>query len=364
MFIIAFIKFFMTTICSKKNVGLKFTLCLLILLGALPNLGCKPQLHTYNDTRFLMDTTIYIDAAGDDTPLVKSSVDQAFSIFQAIADETNKYEDQSNLGLFNLNHRASLESGKTLDFSPAIPVGEHLFKLVEFAQKHPNPAFDITLGPVIELWREHTPAKTLPTKEELAAALARTGRDRILLNSNAQTISLQYGTILDLGGIAKGYAVDQAADHLAKDANVTTALVNAGGNIKVVGTKANGNPWRIAIQNPRKTDEYMGVIKLHAGEAVATSGDYQRYYEVDGIRYHHLLEPSTGMPARNAASVSVVAKSAMLADYYSTLLFVLPTAATKKIIDATPDIGVIIVDTQGQLYISSNMENRFEKMEK
>ncbi|MGL5205924.1 MAG: FAD:protein FMN transferase [Acidaminococcaceae bacterium] len=323
----------------------------LLILSSLLNAGCFSQPKPYKDTRFIMDTTISIEATGKNTEQVKIAVTNAFQAFQEIADETDRYKDNSSKGLYQLNAHAGLGP---------FPVGPHLLRLVDMAHQQTFREFDITLGPLIDVWRKHSSDKTVPGKQEIDAALSLTGQDKFSVASDKQSITLQAGAALDLGAIAKGYAVDVAAEILAKDENVSFALVNAGGNIKTVGTKADGKPWRIALQDPRRSDAYLGVINLKAGEAVATSGDYQRYYEIDGIRYHHILDPHTGMPSRNAISVTIVAASAFMTDYYSTLLFVLPHEKVLEVLAVHPEIAAIVVKSDGETYVSPSLQSRLE----
>ena len=330
---------------------MKTLMLTLLLLSSLLNAGCFSQPKPYNDTRFLMDTTVSIDAAGRDNDKVKAAVDTAFRSLQSVADETDRYKNVSARGLYQLNAHAG--------HGPFL-VGQHLFNLAQMAKEQSFNEFDATLVPLIDLWRQHGAAKTVPSKDEIDARLLLTGKDKFSIDQHGQTITLSAGAGLDLGAIAKGYAVDLAADVLTKDKNITYALINAGGNIKTIGTKADGKPWRIALQDPRRPGSYLGIIQLNAQEAIATSGDYQRYYEIDGIRYHHILDPHTGRPAYNAISVTIVTPSALLADYYSTLLFVLPHEKALEVLATHPEIAAIIVKPNQEIYISPSLQSRFE----
>ncbi len=134
----------------------------------------------------------------------------------------------------------------------------------------------------------------MPAKAEIAQALAKCGPEKYTLDVAGNTVTLAPGAQLDLGAVAKGYAVEQAAELLRRDKRVKTALINAGGNIKVLGSKEDGSPWKIGVQDPRNPQKVLGTLAVKDGTAIATSGDYQRYYEVDGKRYHHILDPRTG----------------------------------------------------------------------
>jgi len=323
-----------------------------LFISSLLTTGCFFNQHSYNDTRFLMDTVITISTTGKDQAAIETATQEAFVAFKDVADETDRYESRNPNDLYALN----LHNGQ----GPFI-VGEHLFKLLRMYTEQPYAALDLSLGPIIDVWRAHSDNKTLPASDEIKNALAKCGRSKFSLDTANHTVTLAPGSNLDLGSIAKGYAVDYAASVITKNKAVTSALINAGGNIKVLGTKEDGQPWRIGIQDPRNPQKNIGVLSLKNGQAVATSGDYQRYYEVDGVRYCHIIDPATGQPARNATSVTVVSSSALTADFFSTLLFVLPHKKAVEIVENTPQIEAIIVNPQGEIYVSPGLLKIFTK---
>lgn len=324
--------------------------CLLAILFCLLTAGCFFQPAPVSDTRFAMDTVITILAAGKGERQVKQAMNDAFQVFQEVADETDRYQNTGLASVYALN----LHAGKG-----PLPVGRHVFTLLDFLRRQPHPDVDATIGPVVDCWRQHSKTKTLPTADELEAALRITGRHNLVLHPSEQAAELlQPGMSLDLGAVAKGYAVDQAAQYLAQ-AGISYALVNAGGNIKTIGQKPDQDDWRIAIQHPRIADQVLGILKIKPNEAVATSGDYQRYYEAEGKRLHHILDRNTGLPASHAISVTIVADSALYADYYSTLLFLLPKEKALHVLTEHPEIQCIIVDSRQELYISPQLRPRF-----
>lgn len=324
----------------------QFVLISLLCLGTA---GCFSQPASVADTRFAMDTLIKIEAGGANEAQVKQAINQAFAAIQEIANETDRYQDTGPASLYRLNQQAG---------NGAQPVGRHAYRLLDFLKRQPLPDVDATIGPVVDCWRRHREAQTLPAPAELAAALRLTGYEKIILHPDRRVELLQPGMSLDLGAVAKGYAVDQAAAQLAA-AGISHALVNAGGNIKTIGQKPNREDWRIAIQHPRHADKLLGILRLKPGEAAATSGDYQRYYEADGRRLHHILDRTTGMPVTHTISVTIVAESALLADYYSTLLFVLPRTQALAVLAEHPEIQCVIVDDQQQIYVTPQLRPRF-----
>ncbi len=298
----------------------------LISLLCLVTTGCFSQPVPVADTRFAMDTLIKIEAGGTNEVQVKQASSQAFAAIQEIAKETDRYQDTGPASLYRLNQQAG---------NGAQPVGRHVYALLDFLKRQPLPAVDATIGPVVDCWRRHRETKTLPAAAELAAALRLTGYENVVLHPNRRIELLQPDMSLDLGAVAKGYAVDQAAAQLAA-AGISHALVNAGGNIKTIGQKPGREAWRIAIQHPRHAAKLLGILRLH-----------------------HILDRTTGMPVTHTISVTIVAESALLADYYSTLLFVLPRTQALAVLAEHPEIQCVIVDDQQQIYVTPQLRPRF-----
>lgn len=297
-----------------------------------------------------MDTVVSITTYGTDTKALEDGTTKAFTAFKDVADVTDPYEEHKKDDLYNLNAK-----GNDKPFKAAPTVFTLLDKVRTLGHKEIN----LCLGDVIAIWQTHGKTKTVPLKIEVEDALAKSPFDAYSLNKVDGTVTVApYGKI-DLGAVAKGYGVDAAADILKKDKNIKSALINAGGNIMVLGTKEDRKPWHIGIQDPRDSKKLLGTLSLTSGLAVATSGDYQRYYEVDGIRYHHILDPKTGFPVQDTMSATAVAKSGFLSDYYSTLLFILPLDRAKELVEKTPDLEAIIKPKKGDIYISSGLKTSF-----
>ncbi len=182
-------------------------------------------------------------------------------------------------------------------------------------------AFDPTIGPVYAAWGFGEGGR-LPGEEELAVARALVDWRDLHVDPEAGTLFLaRPGMQVEFGAVAKGLAARMARDRLA-EAGVRAALVQLGGSIALLGERPEGGPWRIAVQHPRDPQGFLATLSLEAGFA-DTAGDYQRFFELDGVRYHHILDPATGYPAPGMASVTVVAARGELADAYATAAFVL-----------------------------------------
>lgn len=182
-------------------------------------------------------------------------------------------------------------------------------------------AFDIAISPVVKAWGFTEEEHRVPTKEELAALLPLTDPDDIILDSGKAYLQKE-GMAVDLGGIAKGYASDKVAD-LLKGKGVSSAIFSLGGNVYGIGTKPDGEKWEVALANPLDVNDYCGIISVE-NQAVVTSGGYQRYFEENGKRYHHIIDPKTGYPAESGLlSVTIISESGTEADVLSTALYVM-----------------------------------------
>jgi len=212
-------------------------------------------------------------------------------------------------------------------------------------------AFDITIGPVFRLWNFRE--GKIPEKTSLQENLKKVAYRRIKVDRAKSSVYLESrGMELDLGAIAKGYAVDRACAVLRKE-GLQNFLVNAGGDLKVSGAKGNGAPWTIGIRHPRLPSDLIAKLRP-AQTAVATSGDYEKFFSLGGERYHHILTPSTGFPARECQSVTIMAPSAMDADALATSVFVLGPKKGFALLEKFPDTHTIIVDQRGSVLVSPN----------
>ena len=182
-------------------------------------------------------------------------------------------------------------------------------------------AFDIAISPVVKAWGFTEEEHSVPSQEKLNALLPLTNPDDIILDSGKAYLQKE-GMAVDLGGIAKGYASDKVAD-LLKGKGVSSAIFSLGGNVYGIGTKPDGEKWEVALANPLDVNDYCGIISVE-NQAVVTSGGYQRYFEENGKKYHHIIDPKTGYPAESGLlSVTIISESGTEADVLSTALYVM-----------------------------------------
>jgi thiamine biosynthesis lipoprotein len=221
-------------------------------------------------------------------------------------------------------------------------------------------AFDPSVGPLVKLWGIGTERAAIPSAKDREAALKLIGWKDIVLDEDAGTVFLKRsGMALDLGSGTKGYAADLAVDML-RAGRVTSAIIDLGGNVFALGAKADGKPWRVGLQNPFSTrGEYMGIASLK-DKTMVTSGVYERFFEKDGKRYHHILDTRTGFPVDNGlVSVTVIASKSFDADGFTTTLLAVGKQRALELGSAA-GVDVIVVDAGRKVYTSPGVSKYFE----
>ena len=222
-------------------------------------------------------------------------------------------------------------------------------------------AFSPALGGLTSLWKIGTPEARVPSDEEIAAALQHIDYTKIELKSeNGKHFArLPLGMALDLGAIAKGRVADILKSSLAAE-GVKSAIIDLGGNLDFIGEPARGGPWRAGLQHPAgRRGEYFGVVEV-TGLSVVTSGPYERFFEKDGVRYHHILDPATGRPARSGlASVTIIDADSTRADALCTALFVMGEARAREFLQKHDDIISVLVTEDNRVLVTPSARNIF-----
>lgn len=219
-------------------------------------------------------------------------------------------------------------------------------------------AFDVTFGALAEVWKfDHDQDNRVPSAAEIAARLPRVDYRAVEVDEGPGTARLtRPGVRVHLGGIGKGYAVDRAVAIL-RASGLVDFMVQAGGDLYVAG-RAGDTPWRLGIQDPRGApDDAFAAVELRDA-TFSTSGDYERFFERDGVRYHHLLDPKTGHPARGCRSVTIVAREALRADGLSTGVFILGPERGMALVERLPDVEAVIVTADNRVLVSSGLAGR------
>ncbi len=295
-----------------------------------------------------MGTRVEITAQGTDPKKLNRAVKKAFAEIKRIEKMMSEWEKGSELAQINRNagRKAVKVSQEMLEI---------ITKSVQFSRISRG-AFDISWAALAELWDFNREKPVVPQKEKVAESVKLIDYQKIAVDREISTVFLRVeGMRIGLGGIAKGYAVDRAIQALQQE-GIKDAIVNAGGDLRVIGKK-DGQPWRVGVQDPRERGKILGVLEI-TDTSLASSGDYERYFIKDGIRYHHLLNPKTGFPAQGCRSVTVICSSALRADALSTAVFVLGPAAGLKLIEELSGVEALIIDQEGKMIMSKGMEGR------
>lgn len=221
-------------------------------------------------------------------------------------------------------------------------------------------AFDITVAPLVKAWGISSENPTVPEESNVHNLLKLVNYKDIDISRQECSVMLKRpGQMVDLGGIAKGYAGDETA-RIYKSHGISSGFINIGGNIVALGNKPDGTPWKVAVKNPRPINEpYIGTIDVN-DTAVATSGDYERFFEHEGKRYHHIIDPKTGYPADSGLiSVTVVAQNSIDADALSTALFILGLDKGMRLIRSMPGIEAIFVTKDKKIHVTQGLKQNF-----
>ena len=295
---------------------------------------------------FAMDTYMTVTAYG---AKAQEAVDEAEAEIQRLDELLSTGNEESEIAQLNQNKSATLS--------------EDAGYLVERAlelNKETGGAFDIAIYPVMEAWGFPTQNYQVPTADTLESLLKLADASQIIYDENSRKISFgREGMKIDLGGIAKGYTSSRIMD-IYKENNISSGLVNLGGNVQALGTKPDGSKWRVAVQSPDDTEDYLGILSVE-DKAVITSGGYERYFEQDGKTYHHIIDPKTGYPAENGlTSVTVVSEDGTLADGLSTSLFIMEKEEAIEFWKAhSEEFDIIMLTDEGKLYVTEGIQDDF-----
>ncbi len=306
-----------------------------------------------------MDTVVTIKSYDLDT-ISKKDTDRALEAAFAKIRSVEKY-----LSVFEKTSETT-KINKQAGTTATIEVSRDMWEALTLSKKMASltqGGFDPTIGPLTKLWHFENQSR-VPKKDELRDALRVINSEDIILDEQARSARLRRENMrLDLGGIAKGIALDRAAKELARR-GLKNVLVTSVSGTKAQGPKPGNLPWLIGIQSPRprKTPNLIGIIKLRKG-SISTSGDYQQFFMKKGRRYHHLLNPKSGFPARAFMSVTVVTqRSSAFADALSTGLSVLTPAKARALVESLDAVEAILVNVDGKIWVSSGLKGKIQDL--
>jgi len=301
--------------------------------------GCG-QDSSVKETMILMDTFCEISCYGGSKDQAIAAIDAAFKEMERIERVFSKFDENSEVSKIN-----------RLAGSEKVKVSEEVFKLTEesiYYSSISEGAFDITVAPLMEIWGFVRKHKIIPDKDVVADVLKYVGYKNIELNREELSIRfLNKGVKVDFGGIAKGYAVDKAKDVLASK-GIKNSLVNLGGNIFALGSAPGRKTWRIGVQDSRNKGKLLQSFEL-TDRAISTSGNYERFFEIGGKRYPHIINPLTGEPCQGIISVTVTSDSAEKADALSTAIFVMGEEKGLGLAKSIKGIEVLMFKEDGKI---------------
>lgn len=313
----------------------------------------------FKESRVLMDTFCTITVVSPSKDLAEEAIDAGFGEIKKLEILLNFFSEESEITA--INRAAGIHPVKVSQETMEI-----LRKMIEIAEVTDG-SFDATIAPVIRQWKfsKHDFSSSVPDKRSVENALKSVSYKKINMNSNTSEIYLEEkGMELDLGGIAKGYGADKAVDAI-KAIGIKAALVAVAGDIRGYGISPSGKAWKVGIQNPRTEntekpwEDVMATLHLE-NKAISTSGDYQRYFIKDGMRYHHILDPKTGFPSDSGLiSVSVIAPEGYLSDSLSTAVFIMGAEKGMRLLESMGIEGVLI-DNNKNILVTRNLKGKIE----
>ena len=346
----------MRSVNDKRQKNAYYILFSLLFIICLSTASCAHK--TAEKTFFAMDTVMTVKAVCDEKDLIDIEV-----LVNDLETSLSVTPPDSEISMVNTEKSGKLSADTANLITRAL-------KLCE--QTDGN--LDISVYPFLKLWGfavadknnsegdeiESTDTHTVPSDEMIAEALKYVDYRRIIMNGN--NVILPEGAQIDLGAVAKGYTGDRIIDAL-KEKGIKNALLNLGGNIQALGSRPDGKPWKVAIAAPDK-DGYALTLDI-SDLCVITSGGYERYFEQDGVRYIHIIDPHTGYPVNNGlASVTVVGKSGLECDAYSTALFVMGlergTEFWRTVLCTKADpVDLIFITEDGKIFITEGLEGNY-----
>jgi thiamine biosynthesis lipoprotein len=292
---------------------------------------------------------ITVSASNVDENRISEAVEAAFQEIERLEALFSSYRNDSDISRIN-----AAAGKRPVKADPeVVSVIERSMEIARIS----GGAFDPTVGVLGRVWSFSSDKRMeIPSRDKVAELLEMVNFEAITVDSENSTVKFdREGLQINLGGIAKGYIVGRAAEVL-KRRDIKRGIVKAGGDMVVFDT-GNGEPFKIGIQHPRDPNVIIGEVTFY-NEAVATSGDYERYIIRDGVRYHHILDPSTGFPARKSQAVTVVSVDPTITDALSTAIFVMGPEKGMKLIESLHGVEGLIIDDMGLITASSGLKDR------
>lgn len=324
----------------------KLKLLPIILIISLLLTSCQQKIYCIESQNFLMDTLMKIQIF---TPNSKFSLSPYFDILEDLDKRYDRHWDNSFL--YKLNH-GTYNGSFTKDDLKILNKASYYYDKTEGL-------FDISIAPLLDLWDINSDSPKVPIQKEIDNLLPNVGFSKI--NFDSEILSIPPNIEIDFGAILKGFATDKLKEKLDKD-NISSALIDLGGNIYAHGYKPDGTEWKIGIRNPEENaNDYVGILSVH-DKAVVTSGIYERYFIENNNIFHHILNPKNGYPVENnLLSVTIVSENGLDADILSTACFLMGLEKGLSFVNKLENVDAIFITKKRQLYLSSNLYDYWQQ---
>ncbi|MBI3595449.1 MAG: FAD:protein FMN transferase [Nitrospirae bacterium] len=310
--------------------------------------ACSPKLEVYHRSQYQMGTIVDLKVAASSEKAADEAMSAGFAEIRRLEELLSVYKETSEYS--KINQMAGIEP---------VAVSPETFELVQKgleAGKMTDGGFNIAIGPAVMLWGV-TESHHIPSQKELEQIRPLVDLSKVVVDISHRTVFLtEKGMKIDSGGNGKGFAADRVKTVL-QNSGIQSGIVALAGDDKVFGKRPDGKPWRVAISHPRKKGEVLAYLEL-TDKAISTAGDYERFFEKDGVIYHHILDPVTLQPARECQSVTLISDEGIIADSLDTGIFVMGPEKGMALVEKLPYLGGVIVDKNGKILISSNLKDK------
>lgn len=323
----------------------------LMLILILFFISCgKKEIKRIEQEKFFFGTYVKIVVYHTDEKLAKNAIDEAFKEIERVDSKYNSKVEGS------LVSRLNSSESKELEFDDE---GIMLLNNLNRVYTLSAGKYDVTISPLLNLWgfTEDGAPVAIPEEEQIQEILKKVDFSKVKIEGKMVKIEKPV-EMIDTGSFLKGYALRRAKEVL-KDRNIESGFLTFISSIDTIGTKPDGKPWKIGLQNPNDPSEMIGIVELN-GQSMGVSGDYQTYVEIDGVRYHHILDKETGFPVRDKKMVVVINKDPFDADMYSTAFFSMETEDVLNYVNSKEDLEVLIVKANNEIVTSKNF--KYEKV--
>ncbi len=349
---------------KKRTQKLILLLCILICFGMAGGCEAKDTRTKYTTYYFdyfdTVSTIVGYTESQEEFDTICTDIEAQMKEYHQLYNIYDRYNDINNIRVINdITDGVHAENQVDQKIIDLLQYGQEIYVLTKGQT-------NIAMGSVLSIWHDyrsrgelHPEDAELPPMADLQTAAEHVDISQMKVNSENNTVYLADPNMkLDVGGLAKGYAVEQIAQSL-EEQGIDGFVLNVGGNVRTIGTRPEGEKWVVGIENPgipNSKEEFIAYLKL-SGEAVVTSGAYQRYYVVDGKAYHHIIDPDTLMPGEEFLSVSIICEDSGLGDALSTALFSMSFEEGKQLIESLDNVEAMWVSHEGEIRYSTGFES-------